>query len=93
MQLKLDIKTLIIGIVLGFVIAIAIGAGGTAEEADFGVAIQPRGTVLVKANDGSLYIIDPDRATAEMIEYRSGPFEGRFFTLNGPLQVRQLPRD
>ena len=89
MQLKLDVKTLIIGIALGFIVTIAIGAGGgSADEADFGIAIQSRGSVLVKTQDGSLYVVNPDRAAAEIVEYASGPFKGNFFTLSRTIPTR-----
>jgi hypothetical protein len=88
MQLKLDVKTLVVGMALGFIITIAIGAGGGAGEADFGIAVEARGSALVKTQDGSLYIVEPDRAVAEIVEYASGPFEGDFFTLSRPIPTR-----
>lgn len=75
MQLKLDVKTLVAGIVLGVVIAFASGVNGVrgvstrgtaggAGKADFGIAIEKDGLALVQASDGSFFIVDPDKAMA-----------------------------
>ncbi len=65
MQLKLDVKTLVIGIALGFIITIVIGAGGrSADSADFGIAIESKGAALVKTSNGSLYVVNPEEGMA-----------------------------
>jgi hypothetical protein len=69
MQLKLDVKTLIIGIVLGVIITAAIGAGSSADSAPFGVAIEFNSSALVKAHDDSLYIIDSKNGMATRVLY------------------------
>ena len=89
MQLKLDVKTLVIGVALGAVLAAAIGAVGSADQADFGIALANRGRALVKAQDGALYVIDVDRAEAEIVEYESGPYRGRTFNLTRPAQPQK----
>jgi hypothetical protein len=62
MELKLDVKTLVIGIALGIIVTAVIGAGyGSADKADFGIAI-PLGTgegaALVRTADDGLYIVN-----------------------------------
>lgn len=65
MQLKLDVKTLVIGIALGAAITAAIGAGvGSADAARFGIAIEPEGAALIKTSDGSFYAINPQEGMA-----------------------------
>ncbi|MDD5326745.1 MAG: hypothetical protein PHY02_02900 [Phycisphaerae bacterium] len=63
MELKLDAKTLVIGIALGIVATVVIGAGDMSEDnADFGIAIPSgaaEGAALVKTVDDALYIINP----------------------------------
>lgn len=68
MELKLDVKTLVIGIALGIMITATLGVvGGSADKADFGIAIENQGFALVRTPNGSFYIVDAERATAERI--------------------------
>lgn len=65
MQLKLDVKTLVIGITLGFIITLVIGAGSrSADWADFGIAVESKGAALVKTSNGSLYVVNPEEGMA-----------------------------
>src|SRR4030042_300559 len=61
MELKLDVKTLVIGIAIGVVVTAVIGAG-SASEADFGIAIPSsaagESAVLVRTADNGLYLIN-----------------------------------
>ncbi|UCC22482.1 MAG: hypothetical protein JSW23_12035 [Planctomycetota bacterium] len=69
MELKLDVKTLIIGIALGVIVTATLGqVSGSADKADFGIAVQTRGFALVRAVDGLLYSIDMEKSKAELIE-------------------------
>ncbi len=69
MELKLDVKTLIIGIALGVVVTASLGqVSGSADKADFGIAVQNRGLALVRSVDGLLYVVDLEKAKAELIE-------------------------
>ena len=87
MELKLDVKTLTIGILLGVLLAFAIGANvGSADNADFGIAVQNKGAAIVRTSDGSLYIIEPPRNRAERIEYGSGRDKGRPLRMSGSEQ-------
>lgn len=69
MELKLEVKTLIIGIALGVIVTAALGqVSGGADKADFGIAVQTRGSALVRSLDGLLYAVDMEKAKAELIE-------------------------
>jgi hypothetical protein len=60
MELKLDVKTLVIGIAIGVIVTAVIGAGG-ADKADFGIAIPSstgEGAALVRTADDGLYIVN-----------------------------------
>jgi hypothetical protein len=68
MELKLDIKTLVIGIALGIIVTAVIGAGvGSADKADFGIAIPSNigeGVALVRTSDDGLFVVNPKTAMA-----------------------------
>jgi hypothetical protein len=68
MELKLDVKTLVIGIALGIIITAVIGAGvGSADKADFGIAIPSatgEGSALVRTADDGLYVVNPKSGMA-----------------------------
>jgi hypothetical protein len=68
MELKLDVKTLVIGIALGIIVTAVIGAGvGSADKTDFGIAIPSyagEGSALVRTADDGLYIVNPKNGMA-----------------------------
>jgi hypothetical protein len=68
MELKLDVKTLVIGIALGIIVTAVIGAGvGSADKTDFGIAIPSytgEGAALVRTADDGLYIVNPKNGMA-----------------------------
>ncbi len=69
MELKLDVKTLIVGILLGVIFTAALGVvGGSADKADFGVAVQKNGYGIIRTSNGFLYIVDVEKAEAELVE-------------------------
>ena len=82
MQIKIDVKSLVLGILLGAVCFAALGAAlGGASKADFAIAVQNSGTAIVRADDGTLFSVDPDRGRADIIEYRDGPYQGKYFNM------------
>lgn len=84
MELKLDVKTLIIGILLGVIVTAALGVvGGSADKADFGIAVQTRGFALVRTTEGLLYSVDLEKAKAELIENTDN--RNRPLNLNAPM--------
>jgi hypothetical protein len=96
MELKLDVKTLIIGIAIGAAVIAVIGAG-SADEADFGIAIPSSrgdGVALVRTIDDALYIVSPQSGMAIRVlqaSIKAGPddrreIKGRPFFLSGSSQ-------
>ena len=85
MQLKLDVKTLVIGIVLGIVLTAGLGAvGGSADKTDFGLAISEQGFALVQTADGSFYVVDAEKSSAERVVNRTKGSRDSAFTINSP---------
>ncbi|MHC4069618.1 MAG: hypothetical protein ACYS18_07735 [Planctomycetota bacterium] len=85
MQLRLDVKTLVVGIVLGIVLTVGLGAvGGSADKTDFGLAVEDQGFALVQTANGTFYVVDAEKANAERVEDRSPGSRGAVFTINSP---------
>ncbi len=85
MQLTLDVKTLVVGIVLGIVLTAGLGAvGGSADKTDFGIAITNQGLALVQTANGSFYVVDAEKSTAERVIDRSKGSRDSAFTINSP---------
>ena len=92
MQFKLDVKTLVVGIVLGIVLTAGLGAvGGSADKTDFGIAIPNQGFALVQTADGSFYVVDAEKSTAERVIDRSRGSKGNAFTINSPGRGTKAP--
>jgi hypothetical protein len=92
MELKFDVKTLIIGIALGIIITAALGVnGGSADKADFGIALTNQGFALVRTADGSFYIVNPERATAERILDKTRGARNRFLGFEKMVQAEEKP--
>jgi hypothetical protein len=93
MELKLDVKTLVVGLALGVIITAAIGAVGSADKTDFGVALPFKGSAIVKTNDGSLFVVNSENGMATRVmqakSLRTDPDDnrsqsGRPFNLSRP---------
>lgn len=84
MELKLDVKTLVIGIAIGVIATAVIGAG-SADETDFGIALPAyTGTgdssALVKTADDGLYIVNAKTGMAVRVllaSVKSDPYDRR----------------
>ncbi|MCK4753530.1 MAG: hypothetical protein KAS75_08780 [Planctomycetes bacterium] len=91
MQLKLDVKTLLIGILLGAALIATIGAGvGSADATRFGIAVGSGGSAIIATQDGTLYVVNADTAMATPIlqarSLNTNPgavrdYKGRIFNL------------
>jgi hypothetical protein len=69
MELKLDVKTLVIGIAIGVIVTAAIGAG-SANKADFAIAVPSangEGSALVRTADDALYIVNARNGMASRV--------------------------
>ena len=72
MELKVDVKTLVAGILLGVIITAALGAVGSADETDFGIALPFKGSAIVRTEDGSLFVVNSENGMAvRVLEARS----------------------
>lgn len=99
MELKVDVKTLVIGIAIGVIVTAVIGAGGgSADKADFGIAIPSatsEGSALVRTSDDALYIVNSKSGMAVRVlqaNARTEPYDrrdinGKPFFLNNPSQA------
>ncbi|MFA5252647.1 MAG: hypothetical protein WC454_08710 [Phycisphaerae bacterium] len=101
MELKLDVKTLVIGIAIGVIATAVIGAG-SADKADFGIAIPAYtgtgdSTALVRTSDDGLYIVNSKTGMAVRVllaAVKSDPYDrrdvrGKPFNLNSPSQSQK----
>jgi hypothetical protein len=96
MELKLDVKTLVIGIAIGVIVTAVIGAG-SADKADFGIAIPSstgEGSALIRTDDDALYIVNSKSGMAVRVLQAGINTEtsdrrntkGRPFSLSSPSQ-------
>jgi hypothetical protein len=104
MELKLDVKTLVIGIAVGVIVTVVIGAVG-ADRADFGIAIPStlgEGSALVRTLDDRLYIVNGKTGMAVRVllasSIRAEPGDrrdtrGKPFSLSTPNQSPKAPAE
>lgn len=88
MQIKIDIKSLVFGLVLGAIVFMAMGqAYSGSREADFGFTVERTSYAIVRDKAGIIYIVDPQREKARIVEYDNGPYRGRFMDLDMNLKA------
>jgi hypothetical protein len=102
MVLKLDVKTLVIGIAVGVIVTVVIGAG-SADKTDFGIAIPStlgEGFALVSNSDGGLFIVSAKTGMAVRVllssNIRAEPGDrrdtrGKQLYLSAPSQTPKAP--
>lgn len=87
MKLKLDVKTLVVGIALGVALAAVMGGTdriarprpaetshvGSADVSRFGMSIEERGYGLVRTDDGILYVVNPREGMAIRVLHARTP--------------------
>ncbi|MFA5424172.1 MAG: hypothetical protein WC374_09985 [Phycisphaerae bacterium] len=81
MKIRIDFKSAVIGFLLGAVVFLAMGQL-SADRFTNGIAIAYNGSALVQDSGGILYIVEPDRARAQIVQYSDGPLKGNFFNIN-----------
>lgn len=82
MKINVDIKSFVIGFLLAVAIVLVMGQTyGGAGKSDFGFAVERSGLTLVRADDGTVYVVDPQSSRAEIITYDDGPFRKQIFNL------------
>jgi hypothetical protein len=83
MQIKIDIKSLVFGLVLGVVVFLAMGqVSGGAGETDYGLAVERSGFAIVRDKNNVIYVVDPQRERAMFVQYDSGLYKGRAMDLD-----------
>jgi hypothetical protein len=101
MELKLDVKTLVIGIAIGVIVTTVIGAG-SADRADFGIAMPSttgEGSALVRTADDGLYVVSAKSGMAIRVlqaALRAEPIDHREvrnkpFFLSSSSKVEEAP--
>jgi len=58
MKMMMDVKTLVIGFLLGALFVFALGAYRASDAASFGIAVPANGTILVKSEKGYAYLVN-----------------------------------
>ena len=58
MKTMLDVKTLVIGFLLGALFVFALGAYRASDIASFGIAVPANGRILVKSEKRYAYLVD-----------------------------------
>jgi hypothetical protein len=88
MQIRIDVKSLVMGLVLGAVVFLAMGqVYDGAGKADFGLAVDRSGFAIVQDKGGIIYVVDPQREKASIVQYDNGPYKGRFMDLDMNVSV------
>lgn len=73
MQIKLDLKTLVIGFFAGILISLAFGFNGAADQADFGISMPNNGFALVQTNEGNFYVVNSQTGMAVRVLIYENP--------------------
>jgi hypothetical protein len=90
MQIKIDVKSLVVGLVLGVVVLLAMGqVYSGAGVSDFGLTVDRSGFAIVRDKANIVYVVDPQREKARIIQYDNGPYKGRFMDLDVNLSVEK----
>jgi hypothetical protein len=81
--MKFDVKSAVIGLLLGIIVMLAAGAGGGGSG--IGFAVPTGAKAILKASNGEAFIVDVSTAMAERILFKKPePSEPRYpTTANG----------
>ncbi|MGA1980371.1 MAG: hypothetical protein ABSG99_07420 [Sedimentisphaerales bacterium] len=81
--MKFDVKSAVIGLLLGIIVMLAAGAGGGGSG--IGFAVPSGGKAVLKASNGEAFIVDVSSAMADRILFKKPePGESRYpTTANG----------
>lgn len=68
--MKFDLKSIIVGLVLGGILILVLGANGTTEfPVKWGLIVPSGSKVLVRDVERKAFIVDVDRGRAVRVEY------------------------
>jgi hypothetical protein len=78
--MKFDLKSAVIGLLLGIIVMFAVGAGGRdGGGSGIGFAVPTGGKAVLKSSNGEAFIIDMSTAMAERILFKKPePGEPRY---------------
>lgn len=75
--MKFDLKSAVIGLLLGIIVMLVAGAGGGGSG--IGFAVPSGGKAVLKASNGEAFIVDVSTAMAERILFKKPePGESRY---------------
>jgi hypothetical protein len=79
--MKFDVKSAVIGLLLGIIVMLVASAGGGGGGSGIGFAVPSGGKAILKASNGEAFIIDMSTAMAERILFKKPePDEPRYPT-------------
>jgi hypothetical protein len=77
--MKFDLKSAVIGLLLGIVVMLAAGASKGGGSADIGFAVPSGGQAVLKSSDNEAFIVDMGTGMAKQILYKKAePGELRY---------------
>ena len=83
MQIKIDVKSLVVGLVLGAVVFLVMGqVYEGAGRTDYGLAVDRTGFAIVRDKNNIIYVVNPQTESATMVQYDNGPYKGRVMDLD-----------
>jgi hypothetical protein len=92
MQIRIDIKSLVIGFLTAAVVFLVMGQEfSSADKSDYGLEIGNSSLALVRSNEGIIYSVDPRMARAQLVINSNGPAQGLPLNLNQNLLPTQKP--
>ena len=93
MQIKIDIKSLVFGLVIGAVVFLMMGQvyEGGAGRTDYGLAVERTGFAIVRDKENIIYVVDPQREKAMIVQYDSGPYKSRPMDLDLNIMAPERP--
>jgi hypothetical protein len=103
MQLKFDVKMLVIGMILGLALAAVLGVdgAGSADADRFGIAVEKEGVAVIRDRGGDFFVLNTTTgmATRVLVQRRLGydvdhsrDDNGRIFNYSQTRQIEETPR-
>jgi hypothetical protein len=90
MQIKIDVKSLVAGLILGVVVFLVMGqVNDGAGETDYGLAVERTGFAVVRDKNNIIYVVDPQRERAMIVQYDGGLYKGRAMDLDLDVTSRE----
>jgi hypothetical protein len=68
--MKFDLKSIVVGLLLGVIIVLIVGATGGGSACGIGFAVPTGSTAIVKASNGEAFVIDMNTLMAKRILFK-----------------------